>query len=378
MGNTSNTARALLAAILRGDPWPRAELQKLIEGEAPELFSIVAEGLADQFEPRLAQPYAEMFAEVIASAIPEFDPADLVARYHRIRHPRQLTGDPSTVFVLSRVTLGADIAITSVILDGLKRRLPRARIVFAGPRKSYELFAADPRIEHLPISYARRIAIPVELNEPGSIVVDPDSRITQLGLLPVCPEESYYFFDTHAWEGSESLGCMARNWVAQTFGVPDARAYIAPAEHPEGAAIAVSLGVGGNPAKRVEDPFESELLKALAAKADVIVDAGAGGEEAARVRRAIGNLPIRTWQGSFAGFASIIGRSRLYAGYDSAGQHAAAACGVPVVTVFAGAPNERFRQRWRPTGPGPVEIVAAGPRVLEDTLAAVDRLFTAA
>ena len=35
------------------------------------------------------------------------------------------------------------------------------------------------------------------------------------------------------------------------------------------------------------------------------------------------------WEGSFAGFAAIIAASRLYVGYDSAGQHVAAACGVP-------------------------------------------------
>jgi ADP-heptose:LPS heptosyltransferase len=107
----------------------------------------------------------------------------------------------------------------------------------------------------------------------------------------------------------------------------------------------------------------------------VIADAGAGGEEAERVRRAIDSAPVRTWQGSFAGFASIISRSRLYVGYDSAGQHAAAASGVPLVTVFAGAPCERFRQRWRPTGSGPIEVIRADDDVLERTLRAVDRLL---
>ena len=35
-----------------------------------------------------------------------------------------------TVYVLSRVTLGADIKITSMILDAMKKRFPGARIVF--------------------------------------------------------------------------------------------------------------------------------------------------------------------------------------------------------------------------------------------------------
>ncbi|HEX8986307.1 MAG TPA: glycosyltransferase family 9 protein [Bryobacteraceae bacterium] len=390
MGNTSEphhegaAARRILDACLAGERWAAADLQLLIARDSPALFGIVAEGLSDRFEPRLAEPYAEIFAEAIAAVLPEHKPADLVERYRRVRRVRFCEQDPRAVFVLSRVTLGADVAVTSVILDGVKRRFPLARIVFAGPRKSYELFAADARVEHLEVSYGRagsprgRIGVCPALDEPGSIVVDPDSRITQLGLLPVSPDDRYYFFDSRSYggDGGESLGCLARRWVAETFGVSDARAYIAPAERPEPAAeIAVSLGVGGNLAKLVKPPFEAGLLQALAARGSLAVDAGAGGEEAARVARAAGKLPAVTWQGSFAGFASLISRARLYAGYDSAGQHVAAACGVPLVTVFAGAPSERFRERWRPTGPGPIEVIRAEGRtpeaVLDDSLRAV-------
>jgi ADP-heptose:LPS heptosyltransferase len=37
-------------------------------------------------------------------------------------------------------------------------------------------------------------------------------------------------------------------------------------------------------------------------------------------------------------------------GYDSAGQHVAAACGVPLVSIFAGFPVPRMFHRWRPEG----------------------------
>ena len=57
------------------------------------------------------------------------------------------------------------------------------------------------------------------------------------------------------------------------------------------------------------------------------------------------------WEGSFAGFAQIIAGSRLYVGYDSAGQHVAAACGVPLISIFAGFPAPRMFDRWRPSGP---------------------------
>jgi hypothetical protein len=395
LGSTSDTAERLLACLLLGEPWPRAWLRELIEGESPALLSVVAEGLSDRFEPRLVEAYTGIFAEVIAAVLPEHKPADLVERYRRVRRPRRFEGEARAVFVLSRVTLGADVAITSVILDAVKRRCPRARIVLVGPKKSWELFSADPRIEHLAVSYGRngalrdRIAVSPRLAEPESIVVDPDSRITQLGLLPVCEDENYYFFEsrTYAGDGAESLGALARRWAAETFGIDDARSYIAPAEAPEFPAggIAVSLGVGENSAKRVGGSFEESLLASLAGRGlPLIVDAGAGGEEAGRVERAVAarGSRVEIWRGSFAGFASIISRSRLYVGYDSAGQHVAATCGVPLVTVFAGAPCKRFEQRWRPFGSGPAEVIRAVPpepeAVLERALRAVDRLILGA
>jgi ADP-heptose:LPS heptosyltransferase len=121
--------------------------------------------------------------------------------------------------------------------------------------------------------------------------------------------------------------------------------------------------VGENPAKRVADPFEAGWLAHLAQRAGILViDKGAGGEEAERVERAVtqaGIAPdrVRIFQGSFADFASIIARSDLYAGYDSAGQHVAAACGIPLVSVFAGFASPRMFSRWRPTGRGRIEVV---------------------
>ena len=134
---------------------------------------------------------------------------------------------------------------------------------------------------------------------------------------------------------------------------------------PEGCAI--SFGTGGNSAKRIADPFEADLLARLAEARGTIgdtiwIDKGAGGEEATRVDRAISlaGIPrdrVHLLEGSFAGFASIVARCNLYVGYDSAGQHAAAACGTPLVTIFAGFPSNRMFARWRPTGGGPIEIV---------------------
>jgi ADP-heptose:LPS heptosyltransferase len=390
MTSTSCNERAarLLDYCLRGEAWPPGLLRALADDECSDaLFRVVAEGLADRFEPALCDTYAALFAEAIAPG----ESAALVERYRRVRVPRAITGAPQTVFVLSRVTLGADVAVTSVILDAAKRRFPEAAIYLVGPRKNWELFAADPRILHLPVNYRRgtlreRLASGPELRavlaSPDSIVIDPDSRLTQLGLLPVCPEECYYFFESRAYggDGDDPLPVLTRRWAEQIFGIPDARAFVAVAQTsgPSQPGIAISLGVGENPAKRIADPFEAELLALLARSGlPLAIDEGAGGEEAARVDRAIARsgTTVQTWSGSFAGFASIIADSRLYVGYDSAGQHVAAACGVPPIAVFAGFSCARMFARWRPAGrvirvedPDPARVLEQVRLILPEAL----------
>ena len=124
--------------------------------------------------------------------------------------------------------------------------------------------------------------------------------------------------------------------------------------------VSISLGVGDNPAKRLPDPFEQELLREIVGRrVHVWIDKGAGGEEGARVERAVARSVgrVQCWEGGFAAFAAIIAQSNLYIGYDSAGQHVAAACGVPLISVFAGFPTLRMFSRWRPTGPGPAQVI---------------------
>jgi len=359
-------------------------LQRCVDGKPPKhlprtltedpcasaLFSVLVEGLADRFEPSLCDAYTRLFSQAIAH-VTGADAATLVSRYEWVRRPRKLTGNPKRVFVLSRITLGADVAVTSVLLAAAKQRFRRAKISLAGPTKNYELFAKDPRIHHARIDYVRgslreRFAAAEELKalaaEPDCIVIDPDSRLTQLGLLPVCPDEKYHFFESRAYgaETDKSLPELASDWAAETLGISGAKPYIAVAAD-KGAGpipapyIAVSLGVGENPAKRIADPFEEQLLALLAKTGSpVCIDKGAGGGEAERVQRAVerSGAPLTfCWEGSFAGFASVIAASKLYVGYDSAGQHIAAACGVPSISVFAGFPAPRMFDRWRPVGP---------------------------
>jgi ADP-heptose:LPS heptosyltransferase len=401
----------VLAQCLAGDP-PAALPPELLEDAcAPALFSILVEGLADRFEPALCDAYVRLFSSAIAQTAGDVDAAALEARYERVRRARPVSVEPRHVFVLSRVTLGADVAVTSVLLDAAKRRFPGARIVFVGPQKNYELFAGDPRIEHAPVAYQRgnlrsRLGVWSELRAlcggEDVLVLDPDSRLTQLGLLPICADERYHLFESRAYgetrepsdrplpdgrgsdtalrsrdregavaglgsESCQSLPELAAAWARETLGIEGARPYLALASPaPVHAGITVSLGVGENPAKRLPDPFEEKLLALLAATGlPLTIDKGAGGEEAARAEGACRRAGIQPtfWEGSFAGFAALIAASSLYVGYDSAGQHVAAAAGVPLISIFAGFPAVRMFDRWRPSGPAAHVIRVEQPDV---------------
>jgi hypothetical protein len=110
-------AEKVFANCLAGTPPKKLPRCLLEEPSAQALFGIVVEGLADRFEPALADTYARLFAEALASTDSGWDVVSLLARYERVRRPRPISGrPPHRVLVLSRVTLGADVAVTSVLL----------------------------------------------------------------------------------------------------------------------------------------------------------------------------------------------------------------------------------------------------------------------
>jgi hypothetical protein len=355
------------------------------------LLGTLVEGLADRFEPALCAAYAHLFAPVIARALPGLDSAALESRYESVRRVRPPAFEPAEVFVLSRVTLGADIAVTSILMDGARQRFPEARLWFAGPRKARELFeGAGARWSFLDVPYGRtgllrdRLAafdaLREALDRPGVLLLDPDSRLTQLGLLPVCQERAHHLFESRGYGGDSAatLPELARGWVRETLGVERAEPWFHPQyDHalPGRAVASVSFGIGENTAKRVPDPFEEEILRCLVESGwQVLLDTGApGSEEDRRVRAALARLGsagagIALHEGSFASFAAFIASSQLYIGYDSAGQHAAAAVDVPLVSVFGGFSCERMLERWSPDGPGPKRIIAVREQSVAELL----------
>jgi hypothetical protein len=345
-----NTCLEVLNLCLVRQPVPDGLLREAVEIEDGRAFlSHVVEPLADSFEPPLCEAYAALFARAVAIVAPE-----LTQRMWRAPSG-SLPSSADVVHVLSRVTLGADVAVTSVVMEAAKRRYPKARIVFVGPRKNYELFEADSRIEFREAPYARggalrdRLAASASLWFDDGLVIDADSRLTQLGLLRVCDDSRYCFFESRSY-GSKTLARLP-DLTAEWCGDREARPYIAPKPATgEAADITVSLGTGDNPAKQLDETFERELMKMLAETgARVLVDVGASATERARVERVL-QPGMRAHDGAFAAFAAEIVRSKLYVGYDSVGGHVASACGVPLISIARGFLNERMAARWRPLG----------------------------
>ena len=377
----SELAHEIVDDCLTYGTWPGRALDTLIERALDEedeflarnatraLFSIVIERFADLFEPALCEVYARLFSHVISRALPEYPAEDLYCRYRKVRQVRKFAGgEVNRVFVLSRVTLGADVAVTSVALAAARERFPNAEICLVAPEKNAELFLADKAITPISITYGRsallrdRLLAAAELqvavDELSSVVIDPDSRLTQLGLIPVCDDSRYYFFESRAYgfEGCEPLPHLTARWLSEVFDVSPAGPFVAPAPHSRIADTTVSWGVGDNPDKRIDDEFEFQVLSALLKDGrSVLLDRGAGEEEAQRIdslAARLGNPPhLYIHNGSYASFASHIVQSKLYVGYDSAGQHVACAANVPLVSVFTGYACERMFERWRPTGP---------------------------
>ena len=358
----ASTCNELLDLCLRGQPWSSELLDRAIaEDEGRALLSGVVEPLADLFEPRLCEVYERLFRQVVERVCPELIP--------RLRSDKASTlpAVAKRVYVLSRITLGADVAVTSVLLDAAKRRYSSAEIVFVGPRKNYELFEADSRVRLHEVAYARGGSLRDRLEASGKvwfedgIVLDPDSRLTQLGLLSVCDPKCYFHFKSRSIGGDSDarLPDLAAQWI----GDPEARPYVAPppADSPP-FDITVSLGVGENPAKRLDDDFERELLRLLAATgATVLVDKGGTAAERERVERAVA-AGMKAHDGAFAPFAAEIARSKLFVGYDSAAGHVASACGVPLISIAKGFVSQRMAARWRPIG---TVIDGNAPNVLD-------------
>jgi ADP-heptose:LPS heptosyltransferase len=408
---------------------------ELARPAARVLFTHVIERLCDEFEELQTEAYNRVMALVIGFCrrLPEgreldrrlrgfaiHSEQDLLGRVAAIRsnHRRLGPHDPiRRVLLLSRVTIGADVAITSVIVQRLRHAFPAAEMVLVGGSNLRQVYGGNPALRFAEVAYDRggglleRLATwhavlkVVERETAGTppeetLLVDPDSRLSQLGVLPLIDIDRYLFFSSRSAISPERIMTMAEfcnAWLDNLLGetrLTYPRLWLPPAATAQAHAacrrlkadgarrvITVNFGVGGNARKRVGAVLEQKLVLALLKEPQTVIllDLGSGPDEERQARRLLQAVAEQGYATGEAGFApelspalswgaivvrsgigemaAIVAASDEYIGYDSAGQHIAAAAGTPCVTIFAGSNNMRFIRRWRAFGKNHCQIV---------------------
>ncbi len=335
----------------------------------------------------------------------------LLQRYTSITHnppiPSTLKQNIKKIIILSRVTVGADIAVTSVLVHRLASSFPQADIVVVGPSHLAEIFhgIANVNLAHYP--YQRDGGISERLTGDADfhtllkkewadyhsdqvLFFDPDSRLSQLGLVPLFDEKFYYHFPSRNDSPYHNLRItsVVSNWLNHLLD-EDKICYPQVAIRPSHSTdikkffgrfssstkkIVINLGVGNEPKKRLPDPFEEQLLSKLLQQKNtvIILDSGCHPDEGKRARslmEKMKNSNIQTMALSGDNIArqevsfqhglvcincgigtltALIDQCDVFFGYDSCCQHLATAMDTKTVICFAGAPNDRFFERWRP------------------------------
>jgi ADP-heptose:LPS heptosyltransferase len=408
---------------------------KLNSIAARALFRIIIESLCDEFEELQTETYNRVMTQVInfcrkLSAGKELDRSlndfrihsrkDLLERIQTIRmEDRFLTRhrDIKKILLLSRVTIGADVAVTSIIIQRLAELYPKAEMVLIGGGKLNEIYGGNPRIRLQKAEYERNGGLLERLSNwqlvlniiqqelitcplDNTILIDPDSRLSQLGVLPIIPPDQYYFFDSRSdvsFSGNMSMAQLTNAWLDKVTGVDNFSypgVWLLPGPMQKAAGlydrlrnngtrrvIAINFGVGGNPRKKVGRLLEQELLMSLLREPNtvIVLDKGLGDKEFQYSNSLLdavkqNGYPIEDavftaefnsnissgvigLQTRIGEIAAIIAKCDEYIGYDSACQHIAAALQTPCLTIFAGSNNMRFIRRWSAFGANSCRIV---------------------
>ncbi len=393
------------------------------------LFGGLVEPLNDGFTPAGRAAYARFFGRIVWRVVTRtpsllaalagagiVSEAALLTRHAQVRSvERRAPASARRIVVLSRVTIGADILLASVVLQRLHQRYPQAELVLLGDGKLQGLFAGLPNVRVRPISYARRgplrerlaswmTVVAAVAQERADLVVAPDSRLDQLGLLPVCDTAQYLLWENLQPEGAApaSLALLLDQWLTRTLGLPAAPTtaprvaldVAATAVHQRlratfGAApiAAVKLDHGGNPAKALSKEAEMAILRHLRKLGwRVLLDRGFGTDELANsdallaelgwqaqdiddsgkglglavndlAAGALADADLIRFHGSIAGWAAALAGCGHALSYDSVGHHLAGALGIPVTVAFTGHVDPAFPIAWQPRGRAAVRVV---------------------
>ncbi len=402
--------------------------EKICKSGLAALFGGLVEPLNDSFTPAGRAVYARVFGHVVWHVIertPQLMAAvvqagiiseqHLLDRYHTLRTaPAALPHQAKRIVVLSRVTIGADILLSSVVLQRLNQRYPGAELVLLGDGKLAGLFAGLPHVRVRPISYARRGPLRERLaswltvraaveEEAPDMVVAPDSRLDQLGLLPVINDKPYLLWENTQIEQmpTTSLALLLDQFLATHLSLPsDPVVFPKVAFSATAKAVqihlrntfgkrplaAIKLDHGGNPAKALPRAAEVKILTTLRARGwRILLDRGFGADELANsdaLLHDIGwtacdiddspknlGLQIETLQsgqladqdvirfhGSISGWAAALACCGHAVSYDSVGHHLAGALSIPVTVAFTGFSDPSFPTAWQPRGQAPIAL----------------------
>ncbi|MFH1215279.1 MAG: hypothetical protein V1706_02125 [Pseudomonadota bacterium] len=335
----------------------------------------------------------------------------LFARYLRIKKERilpiSMRRTIQKILILSRVTVGADVAITSIMVHRLLQTFPQAEIIVFGPQHLSEIFSDIPRVHWVKLHYHRdgglvgRMIYFTSLyrllqkewqgvSAENTLIFDPDSRLSQLGLLPMIDDQSYCYFPSRELEQNSPhrLSRLTNDWLDRLLAEKNEiapRIAIRPVHsltvrnffarfHDVSKKIVINLGVGNDPRKRLSDPFEEALLGKLLEHDEILVvlDSGCHPDERKRAIELADKMKSRGFetmhlsekdfnrkkpflhhglvcvQGGIGMLSALIDQADVFFGYDSCCQHLATARGTRSVICFAGAINDRFFSRWMP------------------------------
>ncbi|MDA3960607.1 MAG: hypothetical protein PF961_07435 [Planctomycetota bacterium] len=389
------------------------------------LFGDVIETLNDSFSRQARDLSAAVFARIVwhcaqhsatlsdaLGACGITGEAALHAYHHRVRNcTTPLPAQLQRIVILSRVTIGADVLLTTVVLQRLRAAYPDAELIVIGDPKLGGLLGGMPGVRIEALRYQRRGGLAERLGAwlplreritelAPDAVIAPDSRLDQLGLLPVIAPERYRLWENLFINGPASLASLLDHWCQAT--IPGSATQPVPprlfldttaAAHSQRIAaasgtglLAVKLDHGGNPAKALPRAGELHLLRSLRSSGwRILIDYGFGDEECANSNALMAELgwtpteiddsnhggialqelapgqlataEVIRFHGSIAGWAAALAGCNAALSYDSVGHHLAAALGVRLVTAFTGYQADDFPIAWQPCGPGHVDLI---------------------
>lgn len=355
----------------------------------------------------------------------------IIKRYfNALKNLHTLTNEDKSkikeVFILSRATIGADALITGIILSKIKKEMPFTNITFIDSLGIGGALFNIPKIKNITefkneqdelislkwnrneFSLLERLNYSADLwtflksktkklNKTEYLIIDPSTRLSQTGLMPVSPLFSYFLMPFHMLKENPitnedckeiySLGDLTNIYLDKIFGKSEKIypcLYLNTNEENKIKSLWQKLSLnkdfvtivhlGGEPeSKWLSEEFEINLLRNLIEKKlkpilirtpnrkeeeknkCLIEMLEKGNKKIVQIEEGenienedTSKADIYTFKGSISSFAPLIKNAQLYIGYDSLGQHLAAALEIPLITIFAGHINKVFLRRWTP------------------------------